>query len=393
MAVHTLFGVNGNGATGPAASAYSGPYQAGVIFQVTSGGQWLDGYWWWVASSGQQVTPVSCALWQSAAGPVYTLVPNSSVTSGTLTAGQWNYIPLAAPIALSQNVAYTAVVAYQSTTGFPQTLSQFGSGQPYAAGITNGPLSAYSDSGGSAPPPASQNQGLFGTGSSTVNGTLANSNYPNLGSDLSSNFWADVQIDSSAPAGASYQLFPSQPDPINQALDTASNFTLGCEFTLSQACTLNAIAYYSPPTVTQLPTECGIYLVSNQSLVAGTHLTSPSWSGAAGSGWVTVSYAGVVLPAGDYKAAVFNGAGSPAIWNAQTGPNYWQSPGPGANGIVNGPLSAPNNATAASPGQSTYHLGTPMTWPDTHQAGAYNYWISPVVTPLSSGLLMASGII
>jgi hypothetical protein len=278
------------------------------------------------------------------------------------------------PIALSQDVAYTAVIGYQSVTGFP-----FTSGT-YASGITNGPLSAYSDAGGPAPPPASQSQGLFGTGSAS--GANADANYPGLGSFGSSNFWVDVQIDDTAPAGASYQLWPSQPYPINQALDTADNFTIGTEFALSQPCTVNGILYYSPATVTQLPTECGIYLVSSQALVAGTHLTSPSWSGAAGSGWVSVSYTGVTLPAGDYKVAVFNGAASPAVWNAQTGPNYWASPGPGASGITSGPLSAPNNASATSPGQSTYNLGTPMAYPLTH-AGPYNYWAGVLVTPVS----------
>jgi len=27
--------------------SYTGPFLAGVLFQVTTGGVWFDGYWWW----------------------------------------------------------------------------------------------------------------------------------------------------------------------------------------------------------------------------------------------------------------------------------------------------------------------------------------------------------
>ena len=34
---------------GPSSAvAYGGAFLAGVLFQVTTGGTWLDGYWWWV---------------------------------------------------------------------------------------------------------------------------------------------------------------------------------------------------------------------------------------------------------------------------------------------------------------------------------------------------------
>jgi hypothetical protein len=366
------------------ATAYSGYYQAGVVFQVTSNGLWFDGYWWWVCNSGQQTGAVTFALWQPVNEDTWELVPGSSVTSGTLTAGQWNYVPLSTAIGLSATVPYTAVAGFDCTDGFPYTAGQFGSGDTYSAGITNGPLSAYSDSGGSSPPPASQSQGLFGTGS-TSSGN-ADANYPSLGSDGSSNFWMDVQVDTSAPSGASYRLWPSQPYAVNYADDTAENFTLGTEFSLSEACTLDRIWFYSPSGVTQLPTACGIWDVSTASLVAGTDNTSPSWSGEAGSGWVYCDYtsSGVTLAAGtNYKVAVCNGAGSPAVWNGATGPDYWASPGPGESGITSGPLSAPDSASATSPGQSTYNAGAAFTYPDTYNAGAYTYWVDVEVTPLA----------
>jgi hypothetical protein len=113
--------------------------------------------------------------------------------------------------------------------------------------------------------------------------------------------------------------------------------------------------------------------------VAGTDNGSPSWSGAAGAGVVSITYTNTVLAAGTYRVVVFNGAGVPAIWSAQTSV-YW-STGPGGSGITNGPLSAPNNASAHTPGQSSFHQGTPIHYPDTN-AGPFNYWVDVTVTPI-----------
>ena len=120
--------------------------------------------------------------------------------------------------------------------------------------------------------------------------------------------------------------------------------------------------------------------MSTRALVPGTHNSSPSWSGAAGSGWVSCAYHDVTLPAGDYKVAVVNGAASPQKWNAAT-LDYW-STGPGANGITSGPLSAPSLAGATAPGQSTYNQGTSFVYPDTYDTGgAPTYWVDLEVTP------------
>ena len=73
------------------------------------------------------------------------MLPGSVVTSGTLTAGQWNYIPLPTPLQLSiGNVSGNGAAVYQAATGFtgsfPDTNNQFATGDPFASGITNGPL-------------------------------------------------------------------------------------------------------------------------------------------------------------------------------------------------------------------------------------------------------------
>jgi hypothetical protein len=377
VTVYRLFPAT-NGPASPA--AYSGPILLGVLFKATQGGMWFDGYWLWVANSGQSTAPQKCALWQLTGTGVGILITGSAVTSGTLTAGQWNYVPLAAPLPLSVGTPYNACTGWDTTgtTGFPDTANQFGAGQVYQNGIVNGPLSAYSDQGANLPAPFSTGQGVF-----SVAGSDPAANMPGSGSS-SSNFWVDLQLDTAAPAGASYRLWPNLPVPPNIQLESSLNFTLATEFKLSAACTLGKIWFYSPPTATQLPTEAGIWNVATQQLVAGTHLSTPSWSGAAASGWVSASYGpGVVLPAGDYKTSVFNGAGTPGPWASNT-VDYWDT-GPGSGGITTGPLSAPNLAGAASPGQGTFHQGVTFAWPDTYTgspAAAQTYWADVEVTPV-----------
>ena len=105
---------------------------------------------------------------------------------------------------------------------------------------------------------------------------------------------------------------------------------------------------------------------------------SPSWSGAAGSGWVACAYSGVTLPAGDYKVAVFYGGGSSGTRSrTATG-----APGAGANGITAGPVTAPGTSAATSPGQSTYNAGS-WAYPLSYASGGNgeNYWVDVEVTP------------
>ena len=130
-----------NGPSSPV--SYGGPFLAGVLFEVTAGGIWFDGYWWWVCPSGQSTAAQQFALWAVYnGGSGAALVPGSAVTSGTLAAGQWNYVPLSTPIPLAIGACYNACTGFSG--GFPDTDGQFGSGGAYSAGIVNGPLSGFS---------------------------------------------------------------------------------------------------------------------------------------------------------------------------------------------------------------------------------------------------------
>ncbi len=291
------------------AAAYTGDFLAGVLFEVTTGGTWLEGYWWWVCPSGQPTAPQTFALWAIYSSSVGALVPAATVTSGALAAGQWNYVPLATPVPLAPGVCYNAATGLAG--GFPTTNNQYGAGDPYSAGIVSGPLSAFSDQSGSLPAPYNMPQGVF-----SVAGTDPTKYMPTVGYE-SCNFWADLQVTTTAPTGATYRLWPSYPTlPGTSAVDT-TGYTLATEFQLSKACTLDKIWFYSASGATVLPTRCGIWNVSSQSEVAGTDNSAPAWSGPAGSGWVWCAYSGVTLPAGDYKVAVYSAGGS--RWYQVTG--------------------------------------------------------------------------
>jgi len=367
---------------GPSSAVpYSGPFLAGVAFEVTTGGMWLDGYWWWVCETGQSKSPQKFALWQVYSDGAGSLISGATVTSATLTAGQWNFVPLPASVPLAIGVAYIAATGFDN--GFPDTINSFGAGDRYGAGIVKGPLSGYSDLSGTHPAPFSVSQGPFSRTSSDPTKDM-----PAYGSD-SSNFWLDVQVDDVAPPGASYRLWPSYPTPPNTLSNDTGQQTSGTEFWLSEPCTLDRIWFYSPPGVSVLPSTCAIWDVATQAVIAGTDNAAPSWSGAAGTGWVACTYNRVTLPVGRYKTSVFYGGGELFY----TEDIYYFGTGAGGRGIIAGPLSSPNVADAAPcisnslgtivTGNSTYQDG-PFSYPytfDTKDQGE-NRWVDVEVTPL-----------
>lgn len=357
----------------PSPVSYSGPFLAGVLFQVTTGGVWLDGYWWWVCDTGQSGAAQVFALWAVYANRTGTLIPAATVKSGPLIAGQWNYVPLPEPLPLAIGACYNACTGFSGS--FPATNGQFGTGEPYADGIVSGPLSAFSDQPGARPAPFSMPQGLFGAAGADPTADMPVQSFD------SANFWMDVQVSDTAPAGAAYRLWPSYPTIPPSSNQDDLEQTFGTEFGLSAPCTLDRIWYYSPPAVSPpaLPTRCAIWDVRTQLVVSGTDSTSPAWSGAAGSGWVACPYSGVTLPAGDYKVTVFTPGGSDDFYQETEG--YWGS-GAGANGIASGPLTAPATGNATAPGQTTFHHGA-FAYPDTYdtQFDGQNRWVDVEITP------------
>jgi len=183
-----------------------------------------------------------------------------------------------------------------------------------------------------------------------------------------------------------YTLFRQGTAGGNAGNPTAENF--GCQFAVSQACALTGIWWSSPSGADALPDACAIYVAGTQALVAGTQNSSPSWSGAAASGWVKCTYSGsVILSAGTNYVVVVHGKGVSSGWYGKT-TSYWTS-GAGASGVTNGPLSAPDNAAAVI-GQDLVVSGASLAFPSGSSSGS-NYWVDVEVTPATAGpaLLMA----
>jgi hypothetical protein len=318
MSIYRLFP---SSPAGPeTAVSYTEAISLAVQFGVATGGCWLEGYWFWVCKSGAPTKAQEFGLWQAwqDSGEGY-LVTDATVTSGTLTAGAWNYVALPQPVPLSVGATYIAATGL--TGGFPQTTNQFGAGDTYSAGITNGPLFAYSDQSGSAPAPDGLPQGLYSTASADP------TKYTPENGNSSANFWVDVQITTTPPSGASYRLWPSYGTIPGAVANDPFGQSFGTEFHLSEQCTLSKLWFYSPPTVTQLPTACAIWNVPSDpttaTMISGTELESPAWSGGAGTGWVSADYSGVTLPAGQYKATVY--CSVDALWY-QENTHYFSSP-------------------------------------------------------------------
>lgn len=421
MTSYRLF-TNSSGTTsGPStADSFSGNFIAGVTFGVASI-SWFEGYWWWVCpDGGQSTTPQKFALWQVYSSDVDNnvehgaVIPGSVITSGTLTSG-WNYVPLETPIPLSvsNNPAYEmgdGAAVYIATTGFtgpfPITGGQFTPGGAYPGGIVNGPLIAYSDGAGTAPAPAIGGglaQGVFNYDTASDNPSL---HMVLNNSSGSSNFWVDVQVSDTAPANytGSYRLWPSLIGLFHN--DTADSDvqqqTMGTQFELSEACTLNNVWFFSPSWATDMPASTQIWDLSDYStptLVDGTNLTA-DWSGAAGSGWVSNSYAGqdITLPMGQYVVTIYypgsgngtaNGAGFYAENKGYFGTGYGNTVGPAPNGLVNGPLSSPSMVNAfnwPTYGNSCYVVTNATGYTATGVPTFPNDWDSKADYDASSGL-------
>lgn len=402
MTTYRLFPAT-NGPSSP--TSYAGPFLAGVMFKVTSGGMWCNGVYQWCPTGGDTVSR-KVALWNfTSAGAQGTLL--ASATTGTLTANAWNFTAFASPVQLSIGAQYCACTGWTAVSGFPDSDTSgagTGAGDSYgtgghSSGITQGPLFAFS-SGTSSAPPQYGGQGVFATSGSDPTVTLP------LGTSNSGNFWIDVQVSDTAPTGyaGSWRLWPSRLDiDTAGAVDSSVSYVIATEFSLSQACTLNKIWYYSFPGSAQLATSCRVWQITGAS--SGTLITSntsPAWSGAAGSGWVSCSFTGVTLqPGTPYKVSVYNGAGTPDGWSGKL-LNYWDT-GTGSNGITSGPLTAPKlsasslayvfngSAPGSTPpyttgtteaGQSTFVNGTGDTYPYLYVDGlAQAYFIDAEVTP------------
>ena len=367
---------------GPSAAVASGSkgLVTSLVFEMKTGGGWLEGYWLWVCDAGQSTAPQTFTVWMPYEGAHYVdtgqIVPGTTVTSGELVRGGWNFIPLRHAVPLSIATSYQ--LSTGTTGGIPLTQHMWGKGEPWAKGVTSGPLYA--------PPtgPNSTDQCAVAPGSNPTKIVPAYAyGYPYT--------WLDVQVTTKAPAGSSYRLWPSMPriaePPKGTDSDAADTNEQSCgtEFWLSTECKLDKIWFYSPPAspligapaAALLPSACAIFNIANQSMVSSTMRGStgphpakmPNWRKSDGSaakpgdGWVYCAYEGVRLPKGKYKTAVYCFGGGSTMdykyyffqeqrfyFGGPINENTGAATGPATapDGIRNGPLYSPNVASASS---------------------------------------------
>lgn len=317
------------------------------------------------------------------------------------------------------------VAAIGCNGSFPDTNSFWANGS-----IANGPLYAFgtaqADGGtsyynGGTAEPWGVHQGCFSTAGSDPSTTIP------MSASGTDNFWVDVQISDTAPAGypGSYRLWPNlaAADAVT-GIDDNQPYILATEIHLSQSCDVNWVWFYSPSVATSLPTAIDIWSIGSPG-TGGTNVATnaaPSWltsagsAASAGDGWIKASIGSVTLPAGQYKVSVYDANGSGGSWGAKR-LSYWgvqtgndAQSAIGINGITTGPMFAPATASAATsfsygnetqtePGQSTFQVGPPNQYPNLY-VGAnspggdlfQNYWVDLEVTPSaaanSSGLLL-----
>lgn len=176
-------------------------------------------------------------------------------------------------------------------------------------------------------------------------------------------------------------LFGQPAAPVTLTADNAT-YTMGVQFSVSAPAALTGLWFFSPPGAVDLPAACCIYLITGAgtgSQVAGTVQLTPSWSGAAGSGWVKVTYDGSVTltPGNQYRACILHNQGGNFYGATAT---YWAGGGPGAGGITSGVLSAPAAINADLTNQDAFLANTAaLTYP-TGQFQSSNYWIDVEVT-------------
>lgn len=338
-------------------NSYSGGFLSGVQFYVSTGNCYLVGYRLWVqaGTNPNPTIPCKCALWQMeglANSGQYTLISAANATSGTLVPG-WNTILLANPIPLTPMAAYQIAIAINGN--FNDTNSQFGPGDIYN-GLHNGPLYAVTGANPGWNSTGNQKSGLFAI---ATDPTVTIPGAADSGGDGYSNFWVDCIIAQGTNPTAqnkytgTYRMFPNWPNPIQAQTDSAEAYNIATEFIVTRTCTVQNIWFYSVPGSTGLPDQAAIWTANGLSGNLVTLLTGVSWSGAAGSGWLSVAVPGnVKLASGRYKVSVYDGAATPTV-STSTIFYFWQpgqtnplGAGYAAGEWQNGPLIIPNLANA-----------------------------------------------
>ncbi len=313
----------------------------GVAFTLSQPAA-LTGIWYYSGPS-ENALPSACAIWDIASQTVVSGTQNNSPSwSGALGSG-WVKCTYDGSITLDTRAdGYVSSVQYSGNKGY--NVASF----PVTSGIITAPAVTITYLTNS---PYGNNAGTL-TFPSTGGGTL--------------NWFLDVEV-TTIPYTASYTLHNQSTSGYSPEPDTIP-YTLGVQFSVSQACALAGIWFYSPGDVGGVPTDCVVWNANTQAQIPGTHVSSVVWTvnPAKQGDWVKCAYDGSVTlqPSVNYVASVFYADIGSVQWFGGFG-NFWGSGGPGQNGITNGPLTAPNNAGAVN-GQAPYSASSTLAFPSTN---------------------------
>ncbi|SES21141.1 DUF4082 domain-containing protein [Lentzea albida] len=167
---------------------------------------------------------------------------------------------------------------------------------------------------------------------------------------------------------ADYSIWPASDGPL-VSFDDGIPLNVGTEFLVSTTAWVTHLRWWRG-TIDVSPDNLRLYRVDSSS--TGTVLAEVIAPAASGTGWQVSAITPVQIAAGiRYKTVVH----VPGHYTATGG--YWNG-GPGAGGVVNGILTAPNTANANGGGQGTFKTGPPA-FPDGSFNGG-NYWADVVVT-------------
>lgn len=163
-------------------------------------------------------------------------------------------------------------------------------------------------------------------------------------------------------------LWPATSGPGASAADSPVN--LGVQVRVSAQAWLVGFRFWRPDTGITGAVKAVLYELGGAE-VPGTRVTFA----VSGTGWLRADLdTPVELTAGvQYVATIHFPSGLVA-----TG-LYWRS-GPGSAGIVNGLLSAPSEAAAASNAQGRFFYAADYAYPANGSGSAANYWVDVVVT-------------
>lgn len=186
----------------PAAVSSGTNFTFSLAFSVSATGLVFKGWYHFIAS-GQNTAAEDFALWTESGNGTGAYITGSKVTAGPFTAG-WNFIPANTPVALTSGQVYRAV---RSVTGggspFCSVAGYFTSGNGGGAGISSGPLLAYSDAttGGTNKEPNSGARQMANSSGATDVTTQG------LGTGGSSSWYGmDILVGDAAPPASSSGL-------------------------------------------------------------------------------------------------------------------------------------------------------------------------------------------